>query len=252
MHDFLHGINHSGWNGIAPLLVVGCSIERDDFVVRDLSSIQGVVIRQRGLEKGLMWDDLGMELLASKLPNLQLVDIEYADKCDVSVFGQQPAVTHLNLNCPKLRQKSDCKQFINATHVELRIPDQYLDQLLSKNIENLLIGAPKFVSLKALEEHRFLKKLVIQYARNLKTLDGIENFPNLLEAVFTDCPNLLEVGNEFDKSNIQKILLSGVRRLVNIDGLSKAKYLVDAKVILASKELVIPSTIQSLLKLKQL
>jgi hypothetical protein len=114
-----------------------------------------------------------------------------------------------------------------------------------------VISSPKFESLKALDLRQNLKKLVVQYARNIKTLSGIENFPNLLEGYFTDCPNLLEVGDSFDNSCIQKILLSGVRRLISIEGLVNARFLAEAKVILASKNLVIPEAIRSRVKTKE-
>ncbi len=84
MYEFTHGIDHIGKDGIAPILKVGKGVCEQDFIERDLSAIQGIFIRHRGLDKGVKWQDLNIELLGKKFPNLRYLCIEFGDQCDVT------------------------------------------------------------------------------------------------------------------------------------------------------------------------
>lgn len=154
----------------------------------------------------------------------------------------------MTLICPKLKQSVDQPQFQNARRAEVQIPTQYLANLVPEHIESLELFRPKFSTLDALPPRLKLTKLRVTYARNLETLAGIKNFPALENAVFFDCPNLVNVAHEFDGSAIRGIWLSGVRKLQSIDGLAKAKLLEKATVIEASKELVVPGAIRGIVK----
>jgi len=248
MYEFTHGIDHIGKDGIAPILKVGKGVCEQDFIERDLSAIQGISIRHRGLDKGVKWQDLNIELLGKKFPNLRYLCIEFGDQCDVSGLGAQPAVEDLTLICPKLKQRKDLPQFQNAQQAEIQIPTQYLANLVPQKVEKLELFRPKFLALDELPPRHQLAELRVVYARNLKTLRGLEKFPELVKAAFCDCPNLVEIGELFEKSLIREIWLSGVRKLQNIAGLTQAKELKKVRVIEASKELVVPDAIRSIFK----
>lgn len=98
MYEFTHGIDHIGQDGIAPVLMVGKAVCEQDFIERDLSDIQGLFIRHRGLDKGVTWQDLKIELLGKRFPNLRYLSIEFGDRCDVSGLGPQPALEILTLS----------------------------------------------------------------------------------------------------------------------------------------------------------
>lgn len=248
MYEFTHGIDHIGKNGVAPILIVGKEVCEQDFIERDLSAIQGIFIRHRGLDKGVKWQDLNIELLGKRFPNLRYLYIEFGDLCDVSGLGSQPAVEDLTLICPKLKQRVDRPQFQNARQAEMQIPTQYLEHLVPLKIEKLKLFRPKFSTLGELPPRLLLAELRVVYARNLETLNGLENFPDLAYVNFFGCPNLVELGNVFGKSQIREIWLTGVRKLQSIEGLEKAKVLEKATVIEASKELVIPEAIRAFVK----
>ena len=248
MYEFTHGIDHVGKNGFAPILVIGKEVCEQDFIERDLSGIQGVFIRHRGLDSGVKWQDLNIELLGVKFPRLRYLYIEFGDKCDVSGLGEQSFIEELTLICPKLKQKIDQPQFENARKAELQIPVQYLRNLVPLNIEELELFRPRFFVLEELPLRRLLVNLRVVYARNLENLKGIENFPALSRAVFADCPNLMEIGDYFQDSRIREIWLTGVGKLRNMDGLINAKLLEKAFVIEASKELVVPDQIRVLVR----
>ena len=248
MYEFTHGIDHVGKNGFAPILVIGKKVCEQDFIERDLSGIQGVVIRHRGLDSGVKWQDLNIELLRIKFPRLRYLHIEFGDKCDVSEFGEQSFVEELTLICPKLKQKIDQPQFRSVKKAKLQIPTQYLNNLVSLNIQNLELLRPKFSFLDELPARQLLSKLKVAYGRNLQTLKGIEGFPNLIQAAFIDCPNLTEVGDFFQNSMVREIWLSGVRSLTNIDGLVCAQFLEKAFVIDADGNLVVPNAIRDIVR----
>ncbi len=248
MYEFSHGIDHVGKNGIAPILIIGKEVCEQDFIERDLADIQGVFIRQRGLDNGVKWQNLNIELLGIKFPRLRYLCIEFSDKCDVSGFGEQPFVEKLILICPKLNQKIDQPQFQNAKVAKLQIPTQYLSNLVPLNVRDLDLFRPKFYLLEELPPRQLLAKMKVTLARNLNCLKGIENFPSLTCAVFDDCPNLIEVGDHFQRSPICEIWLTGVRKLRSIDGLIKAKFLEKAFVIQAPKELAVPDEIRALVR----
>jgi hypothetical protein len=226
--------------------VIGKEVCEQDFIERDLSAIQGIFIRHRGLDMGVKWQDLNIELLGKKFPKLRYLHIEFGDQCDVSGLGVQPAVKDLTLLCPKLKQKKDFPQFQNAQQAEIQIPTKYLKSLVPLKVEKLELFRPKFVALDELPPRQQLAELRVVYARNLETLRGLEKFPELAKAAFCDCPNLVETGEVFEKSEIQDIWLSGVQKLRNIADLAKAKSLEKVRIIDPPKELVIPETIRDI------
>lgn len=246
MYEFTHGIDHVGKNGVAPILVVGKEVCEQDFIERDLSAIQGIFIRHRGLDKGVKWQDLNIEFLGERFPNLRYLYIEFGDLCDVSGLGSQPAVEYLTLICPKLRQRVDRPQFQNARHAEIQIPTQYLEHLVPLKVEKLELFRPKFAALDELPSRQHLADLRVVYARNLESLRGFENFSSMIRAVFDDCPNLIEIDHSLKDSPIREIWLMGVRKLINIDCLTEAKSLEKVRVIEASQELVVPEAIRSI------
>lgn len=248
MYEFTHGIDHIGNNGAAPILVIGKDVCEQDFIARDLSDIQGIYIRHRGLDSGVQWRDLNIELLGKKFPRLRYLYIEFGDSCDVSDFGDQPLVEHLTLICPKLKQKRDHPQFQNAQKIELQIPTVYFANLISKAVEDLTLVRPKISTLEELPPRQTLNELKVVLARNLESLKGIENFSSLTSAAFSDCPNLVEIGNQYGHSRIREMLLCGCKKLRSIDGLAQAQSLEKSVVIGTPKDLIIPAEILPIFK----
>lgn len=248
MYEFTHGIDHIGKDGFAPILVIGKNVCEQDFIARDLSEIQGIYISHRGLDSGVQWCDINIELLGEKFPHLRYLHIEFGNSCDISDFGDQPLVEHLTLICPKLKQKHDQPQFQNAQKIELQIPTQYFANLISKTVKDLTLFRPKIVTLKDLPPRQTLSKLKVALARSLESLQGIENFSNLTSATFSDCPNLVEIGDQYGQSRIQEMWLCGCKKLRSIDGLAQAPSLEKSVVIGAPEELIIPDGIIPIFK----
>lgn len=243
MYEFLHGIDHCGVDGISPILVLGGAVKEEDFLARDLSEIQGVTICERGLARGVAWPDLCVNKIAEKLPRLRLVNVEFSGWCDIEDFGPQLRAERLRLICPKIRRKSDVRQFSSAVIADLLIPDKFLAELIPESVENLTLTRPKMVSLDLIGVRNNLAELRIQLARNIENLNGVENFPKLVDLFVTDAPNLVRIGENFSKSSVRHLLLAGVKRLVDIKGLIGAKRLSKVSIIYASKEIAIPDSI---------
>lgn len=248
MYEFTHGIDHIGRNGFAPILVIGKNVCEQDFITRDLSDIQGIHISHRGLDDGVQWHDINVELLGKKFPQLRYLHIEFGSSCDVSDFGDQPLVEHLTLICPKLKQKHVRPQFQKAQIIELQIPTEYFADLISNRVEELTLYRPKISTLNELPPRQTLRKLKVVLARNLKNLQGIENLSNLASATFSDCPNLVEIGNQYEKSCIREMSLFGCKKLRSIEGLAQAQSLEKSVVIGGPKELVVPDEIIPIFK----
>jgi|UPI000647650C hypothetical protein len=98
-----HGIDHSGYGGVAPILYVGGPVTPQDFTERDLSGIRGVSISQNWLPGGTRWSDLNLSFLFEALPNLECLRILFEEAASFDVVGAQLALQQLVIDCPKAK-----------------------------------------------------------------------------------------------------------------------------------------------------
>lgn len=133
IEEFEHGIDHCG-HGVAPLLVIGGPVYASNFSVRDLTSIQGVVVKERGQPKGMAWSDLNLHILGERLRNLRSLNIEFSGKVDLDEFGIQPNMTSLYLNCPQMLAPNR-QLFPALLEADILVSDKSLPNLLAPSLE---------------------------------------------------------------------------------------------------------------------
>lgn len=216
IEEFEYGIDHCG-HGIAPLLVIGGPVYASNFEVRDLSTVQGVVIKERGVPKGLSWSDLNLRILGDQLKNLRFLDIEFSGKVSLDDFGKQPNLTKLYLNCPKMLAPS-YPLFPALIDADILVPDAALRNLLVPSLEKLALERPHFRDLTILSENRALRSLNVSLARNLTSIDGLPDSLHMDTLVFSDCPQLTRVGPQKAMPGPTEMILGGCKRLDNLSG----------------------------------
>lgn len=237
--EFLHGIDEVGQAGFAPLLCVGGKIAEADFSIRDLSSITGVIISERGLPAETEWDDLNLWLLGERLRNLRYLWIEFSKKVDLNHFGVQKSMSSVKLYCPKLRRIEE-GLFPNLVDVELTIPDSEICSLLPDTVKTATLIRPKFQDLSQVSNCRSLETLDIHYARNLVSLKGLSGLSALKWVGLHDCPTLQNCGASNLEPGPVELMFGGCKRLTSLEGLENMKNLKVVSVLGPGPNLLVP------------
>lgn len=242
--EFMHGIDEVGQAGFAPLLYVGGSISDSDFSARDLSSVAGLIISERGLPPGTEWHDLNIGLLGERLKNLRYLWIEFSKKIDLNDLGIQEQMSHVKLFCPKLK-RIDRKLFPKLVDAELTIPDEEIGLLLSSSIKTATIIRPKFKDLGMFENCRSLEMLDVHYARHLASLKGLSGMPALKWLGLHDCPALSEFSSDDLEPGPIEMMFGGCKRLASLDGTERMNRLKVVSVLGPGPSLFVPNALIS-------
>lgn len=192
-YAFEHGIDHCGYDGIAPILYVGGRVTEQDFAERDLSQVRGVSISQNGLPKGTSWSDLDLEFLFERLPKIEYLRIHFAGQINLNVLGRQPRIRTLIIDCPKIA-KGTPPPLTSVQRAEVRWDDDCTRDLLGPSVTELTLLRPKSTDLAYLGHLSNLEKLSIHHSRTLTSLRGIEELRHLSTVSLHDCPNIASLG----------------------------------------------------------
>lgn len=192
-YSFEHGIDHCGYDGIAPILYVGGRVTEQDFAERDLSQVRGISISQNGLPKGTSWSDLDLECLFERLPKIEYLRIDFAGQINLNVLGHQPRIRTLIIDCPKI---ANCTlpRLTSVQRAEVRWDDDCTRDLLGPSVTDLTLLRPKSTDLICLSHLSNLAKLTIHHSRTLTSLRGIEELRHLSAVGLHDCPNISSLG----------------------------------------------------------
>jgi hypothetical protein len=193
-YSFEHGVDHVGYDGVAPILYVGGPVLAQDFVERDLSRIRGVSISQRGLPKGIKWKDLNLGLLFEALPRIEYLRVFFEDTASLDVIGSQPALRQLVVDCPKARGTIRGELPLLQT-AELRWPDACTASMVAPGLENLSLVKPQCEDLSPLSHLSSLRDLGIFYARHFHSFQGLASLPELVHLQVRNCPNLVDLNS---------------------------------------------------------
>jgi len=240
--SFEHGIDHVGQRGVAPLLVLGGAVTASDFEMRDLRSIQGVVISERGLPKNIGWSELNLRLVGERLPHLRYLWVEYSRRADLNDIGPQRNLTYLKLLCPKLTTVS---QPLFPTEAEFMIPDAALFSLLAPSIESLTVIRPKFRDLQGFLNCGSIRSLDIHYGRNLASLAGLSNLPALEWLGLHDCPAFQRIGTNSVVPGPVELMLGGCKRFSDFSGLEYLTKLRKVSLFGKGPRVVIPRSVSA-------
>lgn len=243
IEEFEHGIDHCG-HGVAPLLVIGGPVYPSNFEVRDLSSIQGVVVKERGQSKGLNWADLNLHILGERLKNLRSLNIEFSGKVNLDDFGVQINLTSLYLNCPQMLAPSR-PLFPALLEADILAPDKALPNLLTSSLGVLHLHRPKFSDLAMLFECRSLRALHIYSARNLTSINGLPNSLHMEMLGFHDCPALDHIHPQQPMSGPTEILIGGCKRFENLYGAELFSKLRKISLLGPGPEVAIPEALKA-------
>jgi hypothetical protein len=192
-YSFEHGIDHCGYDGIAPILYVGGRVTEQDFSERDLSQVRGVSISQNGLPKGTSWSDLNLEYLFARLPKIEYLRIHFAGQINLNVLGHQPLIHTLIIDCPKIA-KCTLPPLTSVQRAEVRWDDDWTRKLLGPSVTDLTLLRPKSKDLVYLSHLSTLAKLTVHHSRTLASLRGIEELRHLSMVGLHDCPNIASLG----------------------------------------------------------
>jgi len=244
MEDFEHGIDHVGRRGVAPLLVIGGPIYQSNFEVRDLSLIQGVIVKERGLPKGLSWADLNLSILGERLKNLRHLVIEFSGKVNLEDFGLQANMAYIYLNCPKMIPPS-YPLFPALDEAEILVPDAALSNLLVPSVEILTLHRPHFKDLTLLSESRALRSLDIHFARNLTSLNGLSDSSSMEVLGLHHCPSLTRVGPQKRMPGPTELVVGGCKRLADLSGVELFSKLRKLSLLGSGPEVVISEALKA-------
>jgi hypothetical protein len=205
-YSFEHGIDHCGYDGIAPILCVGGPVTPRDFAERDLSGIRGVSISQSGLPKGTRWDDLNPAFLFQSLPQLEYLRLWFDDPVDLDVVGHQAALQRLEVDCPKVKGALTGEMPLLRT-ARLRWPEACTAKLEAPALDDLTLLRPRFESLLPVSHLPALRKLHIGYARNLKSLDGIQHLQSIAQLELYNCSRLTDLSSVDPRSSLHRLVI---------------------------------------------
>jgi hypothetical protein len=245
---FEHGIDHCGYNGVAPIFCVGGPVVARDFVERDLAGIRGVSISQRGLAKGTRWLDLNLPLLFEAIPRIEYLRILFDDPIRLSDVGTQPRLRYLKVDCPKVLGAL-AGEMSELHAAEVRWSDECTARLEAPKLEQLEWIRPRVRDLSSLSRLTALRELDLWYARNFCSLDGLERLPALRTVGLHDCPKLTDLGTPERHDGLAELLVAGCRRFEDasavtaLSGLRKLSVYAGKK---GSTTVRVPSAMKSL------
>jgi len=240
--NFEHGIDHVGRCAVAPLLVIGGPVTNSDFEIRDLSSIQGVVVSERGLPEAISWADLNVRLLGERLRNLRYLYVDFSGKVNLNDIGQQMNMTYIELDCPKMLPLNQVL-FPKLVETEVRVPDEALRTLLVPGIEKLTVIRPRFQDLSLFSKNRTLRSLDIHLARNLTSLAGLSDASSLEWLGLHDCPLFDHTGLVNEIPGPTELMLAGCKRLGDLSGLELFSKLRKLSLLGAGPHVTIPDAL---------
>ena len=216
-YSFEHGIDHCGYDGIAPILYVGGPVTLQDFVERDLSKVRGVSISQRGLPRDVNWEDLNPSFLFEALPRLEYLRITFEGAVSLEVTGPQPMLRRLIIDCPKARGnlKGDMPLLQSA---DLRWPERCTAAMRAPNLTHLSLFRPLFENLETLAHLSALRELDISHARNFRSFQGLEHFNRLDCLELRSCPRLADLNSISAHAKLKKLVMDSCAGLLDVTG----------------------------------
>lgn len=217
-YSFEHGIDHCGYNGVAPILCIGGPVTAQDFVERgDLATIRGVSVSQRGLAKGTKWKDLNLPLLFSTLPKIEYLRVYFDDSISLDDLGHQPYLRHVELDCPKVRGTLKGEMPLLKT-AQVRWSDDCTASLVAPGLEQLTLIRPLFQDLSPVAHLTSLRQLDIHHARNFQSFLGLQRLPALVHLGLHNCPNLTDLSSIEPQSGPRQVVIGGCVRFADAFG----------------------------------
>ncbi|MES2889641.1 MAG: hypothetical protein V4739_16730 [Pseudomonadota bacterium] len=213
-YSFEHGIDHCGQQGIDPILYVGGRVTEQDFVERDLTSMRGVSIVQRGLPRGTCWDDLNLPHLFERLENIEYLRIEYDDPISLDALGAQTNLRYLQMDSPRVtRTFRGSMPQLTVAHV--RWTDECTAKLEAPLLQKLTLFRPRSKDLGLVGHLKAMRELDVHYARSLQTLEGIQPLKRLLHLGLHDCPRLTGLHIDGSTEGPQELAVAGCKRFAD-------------------------------------
>ena len=213
-YSFEHGIDHCGYDGVAPILYVGGPVVAHDFVERDLMAIRGVSISQRGLSKGIKWSDLNLLLLFSKLPKIEYLRIDFDDPVCLDDLGLQPSLRFVKINCPKVRGSLQGEMPLLRT-AEVQWSDECTAKLNAPRLERLTLIRPRFQDLSSVLHLTSLHELDLWYARNFCSFQGLERLAALTHLGLHNCSKVTDLSSVELQPGPHELVVGGCKRFVD-------------------------------------
>jgi len=216
-YSFEHGIDHCGYGGVAPILCIGGPVTQQDFSDRDLTEIRGVSISQGGLPGGTKWTDLNLAFLFEALPKVEYLRILFEDAVSLEDIGDQPALRQLNIDCPKARGTIKGEMAFLTT-AEIRWTDKCTANLNAPNLTKLSLLRPHFENLSSVSHLPKLRDLKVSYARNLRSLIGLEGLPELESLYLRNCPKITDLDSIQPQGGPRHLALDSCVGLKDVSG----------------------------------
>jgi hypothetical protein len=245
-YSFEHGIDHCGRDGVAPLLVVGGPVSERDFIERDLGAIRGVLLTDRGLPRGIAWRDLDLALLFRRLGPQEYIDISFKGPVDLADLGDQPELRVLHIDCDNVKRPPG-HVFARLEQAMLRWSDECSRKALPPTLRELRLLRPKMRDFGPIEHLRGLRRLHVDLARSLVSLEGLESLASLESLGLHDCPNLAAGALSSDVRTSLEVTVSGARKIPALDWLPRLRGARRIELAFEPKSLKLP---RSLLQLK--
>lgn len=237
-NEVVHGIDHCGQFGYAPILVVGGPIVEQDLVLRDLSSIQGVRVSQHGIGGKLPWRKLNLVALFSMLPKIKYLDIDMESVVDFSDLEDQWGIEYLQVNCPA--SKGGVKKKLSVKHATVRWSDESI-KLVLEGADYLEVARVKASDFQVFEGVNNIRSLRISNAKNLNSAFGLQNLDSLESLDVSDCQRLTEMRICFGNRSLKRISFWGCRNLQYFEGLDNLPSLEKLEFFSCGKEITVRS-----------
>lgn len=245
-YSFEHGIDHCGYDGIAPILAVGHKVTERDFIERDLSGIRGVSVSQDGLSRGTRWEDLNLNYLFGRLTGIEYLRIWFNDSINLNAIGRLPSLLQLHVDCPKVRGtlKGEMPHLRTA---QVRWSDACTKALDAPNLEKLTLIRPRSDDLKIVGHLTSLTELHVHYSRSLCSLAGIERLESLESLGIHDCANVVNLDIDHEIAGPRHLLIAGCKRFLDTSGALQLKKLRTLSIYCGERgphEVQLPSTLR--------
>lgn len=212
-YSFEHGIDHAGRLGIAPILVIGGPIQERDFTERNLESVAGVVIVEKGIPNRPNWKELNLKLLFSKIKALRYLSIEFEKKCDLNDVGLHWDLEFFSLNAPNATWTE--AGLLKACRVlQAQAPLDVIEKLMGVGVNQMELIRPSFFDLEMVSRCVNMESLDIWRAKGLTSIRGIEGLRSLQWLGVHDCPSLETI--DLPKIGPKEIVIGGCKKLKSI------------------------------------